>query len=413
MAGPADASAKRRVALVVPGLVEGGGVPTVARFLHRVLTDSGRYAPALVSLPMGSNDPRGVGITRPTTWFRGPAVHHGTWEDHPYVEPGAIGTEVEVLRLQPRRALTDILDAYDLVQVVAGSPAWANVTSRVRPPVLLQVATLTEWERESVLRSSSGPRALWLRGMTPLVSRLDRSALGHVRGVFVENERMREALTAWMPAENIHFAPPGVDTEHFRPSTAPAQARYLLAVGRWDDPRKNASLLFRAYAALRERLPDAPPLVLAGSTAPAPADIAEADALGLMEHVEFRGGLGADALASLYRGALLVALSSDEEGLGLVLLEAMASGVPVVSTACGGPETAVVEGVTGHLVPVRDAGAMADRMAALLRDEPARRRMGEAARAHVERRFSLEAAGRPFLDVYDALLAASAAPTPA
>jgi glycosyltransferase involved in cell wall biosynthesis len=207
-----------------------------------------------------------------------------------------------------------------------------------------------------------------------------------------------------MPAENVHFAPPGVDTEHFRPSTAPAQARYILAVGRWDDPRKNASLLFRAYAGLVERDPDAPPLVLAGSTAPAPADIAEAEALGLLDRIEFRGGLGSDALASLYRGALLVALSSDEEGLGLVLLEAMASGVPVVSTACGGPETSVVEGVTGYLVPVRDAAALADRMAALLADEPARRAMGAAARRHVEKHFSLEAAGRPFLAVYDALL---------
>jgi glycosyltransferase involved in cell wall biosynthesis len=356
---------------------------------------------------MSAHDPRGVGITRPSTWFRGPAVHHGTWEEHPYVEPGAIGTEVEVLRLQPRRALTDMLDAFDLVQVVAGVPAWANVAARVRRPVLLQAATLTRWERETLLRTARGGHALWLRAMTPAVTRLDRSALRHVRAAFVENERMRKALSRWMPAANVHFAPPGVDTGHFRPATT-SSASHILAVGRWDDPRKNAPLLFQAYAALRTMLPAAPPLVVAGITSPTAYDLAFAQSIGIGEHIEIRTGLDADALADLYRGAALVVMSSDEEGLGLVLLEAMASGVPVVSTACGGPETSVVEGETGHLVPVGDAGALAQRMAEVLADEPRRRTMGEAARRHVEERFSLEAAGRPFLRVYDALVAGAA-----
>ena len=396
---------------MVPGLAEGGGVPTVARFLHRVLTDSGRYAPALISLPMSSTDPRGVGITRPTSWFRGPAVHYGTWEEHPYVELGAVGTEMEVLRLRPRRALTELLNGYDLVQVVAGAPAWANVAANVRRPVLLQVATLTEWERVSLLRATGGARGMWLRSITPLVGKMDRAALRHVRAAFVENERMRVALSEWMPPSAVHFAPPGVDTERFRPAVgaAPAGPPYILAVARWDDPRKNIGLLLRAYAELRRRAAAAPALILAGSTPPTDADMAIASELGVAGTVEFRGGLDDDSLAELYRGAAAVALSSDEEGLGLVLLEAMASGVPVVSTASGGPQTSVVDGETGYLTPVGDAGAFADRLAALLADETRRRAMGVRARAHVETNFSLEAAGRPFLRVYDQLVRRQAA----
>jgi glycosyltransferase involved in cell wall biosynthesis len=106
----------------------------------------------------------------------------------------------------------------------------------------------------------------------------------------------------------------------------------------------------------------------------------------------------------VYRQASLFVLSSNEEGLGIVILEAMASGLPVVGTRCGGPETCVVEGETGYLVPVGDAEALARSMQVLLEDRALGQQMGKAGRMLVESRFSIEAAGRPFLEVYDRLL---------
>ena len=97
-------------------------------------------------------------------------------------------------------------------------------------------------------------------------------------------------------------------------------------------------------------------------------------------------------------------LSSKEEGLGLVVLEAMASGLPVLSTRCGGPEGLVVEGVTGYLTPVGDAHALAARMKGLLDDVVLRRSMGERARRMAEEKFSLETAGRVIIESYDGLL---------
>jgi glycosyltransferase involved in cell wall biosynthesis len=111
-----------------------------------------------------------------------------------------------------------------------------------------------------------------------------------------------------------------------------------------------------------------------------------------------------DELATLYRNATLYVVSSDEEGLGLTILEAMASGRPVVSTACGGPSTTVVEGETGLLVPVGDAAALAEAMRSVL-DAPARAdRMGRKARERAEEQFSVRATGERFLEVYDHLL---------
>jgi glycosyltransferase involved in cell wall biosynthesis len=106
----------------------------------------------------------------------------------------------------------------------------------------------------------------------------------------------------------------------------------------------------------------------------------------------------------LYRQASVFVLPSNEEGLGIVILEAMASGLPVVSTRCGGPDTCVVEGETGYLIPVGDAEALAHRMQVLLEDRALGQWMGKAGRMLVEARFSIEAAGKAFLEVYDRLL---------
>ncbi|MCA1818304.1 MAG: glycosyltransferase, partial [Acidobacteria bacterium] len=170
------------------------------------------------------------------------------------------------------------------------------------------------------------------------------------------------------------------------------------------DPRKDVRTLLRAYALLRRAAPDVPKLVLAGLTMPTREDWGLAESLGVAGFVERREGVSHASLADLYRGACMFALSSVEEGLGLPLMEAMATGLPVVSTRSGGPETIVAEGETGYLTPVRDAEAMAEKMRALLADARARRRMGERARRIAEERFSLETAGRVIVEKYDELL---------
>jgi glycosyltransferase involved in cell wall biosynthesis len=83
----------------------------------------------------------------------------------------------------------------------------------------------------------------------------------------------------------------------------------------------------------------------------------------------------------------------------------MASGVPVVSTDCGGPATLIDDGQTGFLVPTGDADALAARMAHLLTHPREAAAMGRAGRSRVEQHFSVEAAGERFLRVYDELLA--------
>jgi glycosyltransferase involved in cell wall biosynthesis len=239
--------------------------------------------------------------------------------------------------------------------------------------------------------------------MTRVTDRLDFKALGHVRAAFVMNSRMEQRLVRAIGASRVVFALPGVDTRLFRPDYY-REGGYILSVGRFSDPRKNVGMLLRAYALLRQAAADAPKLVLAGLDDLSAEDRELASRLHVAGYVETRRDVSPEELAQLYRGASVFVLSSDEEGLGLVILEAMASGLPVLSTRSGGPEGLVVEGVTGYLTPVGDAHALAARMKWLLDDVVLRRSMGERARKMVEEKFSLETAGRVIIESYDGLL---------
>ena len=114
----------KRVALVVPGFEEPGGVPEVARFLAAAMRESGRYAPHFVSIPMSSSDPGSVSLRAPSSWFRGIRVQRDDWRGESLLRVGTYVSELEFQRYRPRRVLTELLSNFDLVQIVAGSPAW-------------------------------------------------------------------------------------------------------------------------------------------------------------------------------------------------------------------------------------------------------------------------------------------------
>ncbi len=114
-----------------------------------------------------------------------------------------------------------------------------------------------------------------------------------------------------------------------------------------------------------------------------------AAALGLTERVEFNGFTN-DLASVLSRAALAVNLS-ESESFSLTCLEAQQHGLPVVAFRSGGPEEIIVDGVTGLLLPLGDVDGVATAMAQLLGDEGVRRRLGDAAAAHVRRAFAAEA----------------------
>jgi glycosyltransferase involved in cell wall biosynthesis len=111
-------------------------------------------------------------------------------------------------------------------------------------------------------------------------------------------------------------------------------------------------------------------------------------------------------MRAVYAASHMVCLPSYREGLPKVLLEAAASGRPVVTSDVPGCREAIEAGVTGLLVPVRDSSALADALSMLLRDPVMRKQMGVAGRARAERLFGEEVVQQLTLDLYKYLLAA-------
>jgi len=114
--------------------------------------------------------------------------------------------------------------------------------------------------------------------------------------------------------------------------------------------------------------------------------------------------VSANALLGIYQNALLFVLSSDEEGLGIAILEAMACGLPVVSTRCGGPEMIVRDGTSGFLVERNDSPALAGAMQRIVESEQVRMTFGSTSRRIAVEEFSHKATAERFLTTYDAIV---------
>ena len=192
-----------------------------------------------------------------------------------------------------------------------------------------------------------------------------------------------ETFTAHgVAAEKIFVNPYGVDLDHFSPSSTRNKARaQILFVGQVG-LRKGVLELLSAFSGLNANAG----LCLVGPIEAGLAKPAQKDA-------DFRGPVSMAALPHFYRGADVFCLPSWEEGFPLVLLQAMASGLPVVATDATGAADIVTPGVEGEIVPTGDVPALREALDRVLSDPIRAREMGAAARNRVKHGFDWKSYG--------------------
>ena len=256
-------------------------------------------------------------------------------------------------------------------------------------------------------RYGDHPRYTWLRKLlSPLV------------GTYIP---LSQDLERWLrkqirvPARKIVQIYNGVDIERFHPvqepsanilppGFAPPGTCVIGTVGRLQ-PIKDQLTLVHAFIHLLETRPATRShlrLVIAGNGDLRPKLLQLLEAAQVSELVWLPGTR--DDVPELMRCFTLLLLSSINEGISNTILEAMATGLPVIATQVGGNPELVVDGTTGRLIPSQNPQAMAAAMAEYL-DNPERiRQHGARGRDRCERLFSLERMVRDYLAVYDACL---------
>jgi D-inositol-3-phosphate glycosyltransferase len=216
-----------------------------------------------------------------------------------------------------------------------------------------------------------------------------------------------ELLRLGADRRRISVVPCGVDLSLFRPDGR-AEARdgarsRIVSIGRLVE-RKGVGNVVKALAAT-----PAAELIVAGGPAAAALDgdpeirrlRAIASAAGVEDRVTFAGRLGRDQVPALLRSADVVVAVPWYEPFGIVSVEAMACGVPVVASSVGGMIDTVVDGVTGLHVPPRDADALAGAVNRLLERPDLRRRLGRAGALRARERYGWDGIAGATREVYD------------
>lgn len=255
---------------------------------------------------------------------------------------------------------------------------------------------------ERIVATTHGHEAGWaqLPGARQLLRRIGRGTDTLTYLGEYTRSRIAGALTPEAAARMVQL-PPGVDEETFHPGSGGAQVRarlgltdrpVVVCVSRLV-PRKGQDTLILAMPRILRQVPDAVLLIVGGGPYAGDLEKLAADT-GVAGSVRFTGPVPWAELPAHFGAGDVFAMPCrtrrgglDVEGLGIVYLEASATGLPVVAGDSGGAPDAVLDGETGWVVRGGSADDAADRIVTLLQDPGLRRRMGERGRAWVEEKW--------------------------
>jgi N-acetyl-alpha-D-glucosaminyl L-malate synthase BshA len=246
-----------------------------------------------------------------------------------------------------------------------------------------------------------------LVGVLPSFNRVTQFSIDHSDGVTAVSQWLKQKTLESFPiSKEITVIPNFVDTTVFRPDgrksrcrLAPAGEKVVMHISNFR-PVKNVEAVIRVFAALRKGYPCRLALVGEGPEQARAEQLAAK--LGVASFVTFLGNQ--EFIEELLPSADLFLLPSHHESFGLVALEAMSAGVPVIATSEGGPREVIEDGVTGFLRAPTDDQGMVEAGLKILEDDGLARRIGEAAREAAVSRFEVETVVPRYVELYERTL---------
>jgi glycosyltransferase involved in cell wall biosynthesis len=240
----------------------------------------------------------------------------------------------------------------------------------------------------------------------PVLARLSLLA----RTIAVNSEAgIQNAVSIGVPRSRLVLLPNVVDTVHFAPAARSDSAYVtLLLMGRLT-AQKRVDRFLSVLSTLKQRSSRPIRGLVIGKGPERQRLEHQAAAMGLLpDTVEFRGAV--PATSATYQQGDILLLTSDYEGTPNVVMEAMACGLPVVSTRVGDVPRLIHHEDTGYLVERGDERALTNLALRLIDNSTLRREIGTRARQYVERQYSVQRLSQTLLNLYDAVLTSSRTP---
>jgi len=403
-----------RIALLVyRGNPHSGGQGVYTRYLSRELVSLGHEVTVFAGQPWPVLDD-GVGyvpvpsldLYRETDPFRVPKP----WEFHSRIDLAEFALmctagfpEPRTFSWRARRALAARVGQFDVVHdnqtfgtgmlgiMADGWPLLGTCHHPITVDRSLDLEHAESWRRQITLRRWYG-----FLGMQKRVARK------LPRILTVSSSSKRDIVDQYrIRPEQLAVVPIGVDDSHFRPR--PEIARVpgrIMTTASADVPFKGLLPLVESLAKLRTERPEAHLVVVGRLRAESPV-AAAIERLGISDAVTFESGVSDNRMVDLYAEANVAVVPSLYEGFSLPAVEAMACGVPLVTTTGGAlPEVVGEDGVTGLLVPPGDVGALAIAIDRILGDPALGAKLAEAARRRILERFTWRACASATADHY-------------
>jgi len=390
--GPLDGKVRVLISTIAP---ISGGVPTMTGFIVRALRARG-FEPVLAHYEPYSVSPA---LSVPLIRLLGGRVGQRRRIALDGCETYAIGAwlpELEVTHYLATPAWLSLIESAQAWVVVSGNALSAVPFYQTGRPFVAWIASGWSADREHRVKKFSAVRTVLDRAIVgPAARRLERAILNRAPGVILSlSQYTRRSLDQIAGRPVVRdVLPMPIDAEFFTPEARKLIRGRIGFSGRFDDPRKNIGLLFESLSLLRRAGHEVGALLIGGE--PNAAMAAQLVHYDIEQAVEFRPHGSAEVMRDHLRTLDLFVVPSHQEGLCIAALEAMACGIPVVSTRCGGPEEFVIDDETGSLVDF-DAAAMADAIISIVNDRDRRERLGLGARDEVLRLYSKARAEQVF-----------------
>ncbi len=413
-AAPASTGRPLRIALLgYRSKPHAGGQGVYIKYLSRALVDAGHAVDVISGPPYPEVDPRVRLIKLPSldlyeNGLRSLRPHHLRslsniieWTSKltgGFAEPCTFGRRA-VRYLRRHRGDYDLIHdnqslSYGMVQLQAmGLPLVTTVHHPITSDLRIALSAAPRWYQRLMIR-----RWHSFLGM-------QRKVIKQLRHVVTVSDYSRQDIArdfGLQPA-GIALVHNGIDTGEFRPLSGVERIPLrIMATASADAPLKGLRYLLQAFARLLPRHPQLELLVVS-KLQPGGRTERLIKRLGIEANIRFVSGIATAEMVRYYAEASIAVVPSIYEGFGLPAGEAMACGVPVISTNGGAlPE---VVGEAGIIVPVRDAGALEQAIESLLQNPQQRSQLGLAGRQRILDHFSWQVCARDMEDYYRTVIA--------